>query len=131
MKLLVDTCVWSQALRHKATNSELTTKLKDFVKDGRVVMIGPIRQELLSGISNLTQFNKLKETLSAFEDTPLKTKHFIKAAEFSNICRNNGVQGSTIDFLICAVSHLENLVIFTTDKDFDNYKKYLPVKLIK
>ena len=94
-------------------------------------MIGPIKQELLSGISNTQQFKKLKEILASFEDIPLKTKHFVKAAEFSNICRNKGIQGSTTDFLICAVAYIENLIIFTTDNDFENYKKYLPIKLIK
>ena len=69
--------------------------------------------------------------LSAFEDTPLNTEHFVKAAEFSNMCRNKGVQGSTIDFLICAVAYIEDFTIFTTDNDFENYKKYLPIKLIK
>jgi len=108
-----------------------------------------VTQELLSGISNVSQFNKLKEVLSAFEDIPLESKHFIKAAEmknpaaelqaarnalairFSNICRKNGIQGSTIDFLICAVANIQNLIIFTTDKDFENYKKYLPIKLLQ
>lgn len=131
MKVIADTCIWSQVLRHKNPNFELTNKLKDLIKDGRVIMVGPIRQELLSGISNSKQFNKLKETLSPFEDVPLTTNHFLKAAEFSNTCRNKGIQGSTIDFLICAVAHIENFVIFTTDNDFDDYKKYLPIKLVK
>lgn len=131
MKILADTCVWSQVLRLKDSNLELSKKLTDFVNDGRIVMMGPIRQELLSGISKTQQFNKLKETLSSFEDIPLKTKHFVKAVEFSNICRNKGVQGSTTDFLICAVAYIENVVIFTTDNDFEKYKKYLPIKLIK
>ena len=130
MKVLVDTCVWSLALRHKSPTSEITIRVKELVKDGRVVMIGPIRQELLSGISDIFQFNKLKDKLSAFEDTPLESAHFVKAAEFSNICRKKGVQGSTIDFLICAVAHIENLAILTIDKDFDNYKKHLPIKLL-
>ena len=131
MKILVDTCIWSQILRHKSPNPDLAEKLKDLIKDGRVAIIGPIRQELLSGISNVKQFGQLKEVLSSFEDIPLKTEHFEKAAEFSNICRSKGIQGSTIDFLICAVACLEKLVIYTTDKDFENYKKYLPIKLIK
>jgi len=131
MKVLVDTCVWSQVLRHKSPTSELADKLNELIKDGRVVMIGPIRQELLSGISNTSQFKRLKEAFSAFEDIALNTNHFIKAAEFSNICRNKGIHGSTIDFLICAVANIENLIIFTTDKDFENYKKYLPITLIK
>ena len=93
-------------------------------------MIGPIRQELLSGISDVSQFNRLKDIFSAFEDIPLESKHFIKAAEFSNICRKKGIQGSTIDFLICAVANIENLIIFTTDKDFASYRKHLPIKLL-
>ena len=131
MKVLVDTCIWSQVLRKKTPNSNLTKQLKDFIDDGRVVMIGPIRQELLSGISNPSQFNKLKQTLSFFEDIILKTDHFIKAAEFSNLCRKSGIQGSTTDFLICAVANLEKLCIFTIDNDFINYNKYLKIKFIK
>jgi hypothetical protein len=131
MKILVDTCIWSQVLRKITPNLNLTKQLKDFVNDGRVVMIGPIRQELLSGISNPSQFNKLKHTLSFFEDIILKTDHFVKAAEFSNLCRKNGIQGSTTDFLICAVSNLEKLSIFTVDNDFINYNKYLKIKLLK
>ena len=131
MKILVDTCIWSQVLRKKTPNLILTKQLKDFISDGRVVMIGPIRQELLSGISNPSQFNKLKHTLSFFEDIILKTDHFVEAAEFSNLCRKNGIQGSTTDFLICAVANLEKLSIFTVDSDFINYNKYLTIKLIK
>ena len=131
MKILVDTCIWSQVLRKITPNLNLTKQLKDFVNDGRVVIIGPIRQELLSGISNPSQFNKLKRTLSFFEDIILKTDYFVKAAEFSNLCRKNGIQGSTTDFLICAVANLEKLSIFTVDNDFINYNKYLKLKLIK
>lgn len=131
MRVLVDTCVWSQVLRHKSPNLELTKKMKDLINDGRVCIIGPIRQELLSGIPDIKQFNQLKELLSSFEDIPLETEHFLKAAEFTNLCRSKGIQGSTIDFLICAVAHSENLIILTTDNDFENYKKYLSIKLIK
>ncbi|NIO19856.1 MAG: PIN domain-containing protein [Candidatus Aenigmarchaeota archaeon] len=131
MKVLVDTCVWSQVLRHKSPNIKLINKIKELVNDGLVVMIGPIRQELLSGIPDEKQFNKVKEILSSFEDIPLKSEYFEKAAEFSNICRGKGIQGSTTDFLICAVAHLQNFVIYTTDSDFKNYKKYLPINLMK
>jgi len=131
MKVLVDTCIWSAALRHKEPDLELSNKLKDLISDGRVSIIGPIRQEILSGISSRKQFHKLKKILSSFEDITLKTEHFEKAAEFSNICRKKGIQGSTIDFLICAVAHLEDLAIFTTDSDFENYSKFLPIELVK
>jgi predicted nucleic acid-binding protein len=131
MKVLVDTCIWSGALRHKNPDLELIDILNDLINDGRVSIIGPIRQEILSGISSARQFQKLKKILSSFKDILLTTEHFEKAAEFSNICRSNGVQGSTTDFLICAVAHLENLEIFTTDSDFENYSKFLPIELAR
>ena len=131
MKVLVDTCIWSQVLRHKSPDADLAKKLQDLIQNARVAIIGPIRQELLSGIPQIKQFNELKETLSSFEDLSLNTEHYEKAAEFCNICRRKGIQGSTIDFLICAVASMEDLVIFTIDKDFENYKKHLPLKLIK
>jgi len=59
----------------------------------------------------------------------LETDHFEKAAEFFNICRRNGIQGSNTDFLICSVADRRNLEIFTLDKDFLDFQKYLPLKL--
>jgi predicted nucleic acid-binding protein len=131
MKVLVDTCIWSSVLRRNNPDLELIDKLNDLINDGRVFIIGPIRQEILSGISSARQFQKLKKILSSFEDFPLRTEHFEKAAEFSNTCRRKGIQGSTIDFLICAVAHLESHAIFTTDSDFKNYSKFLPIELMR
>src|SRR3989338_2312222 len=73
---------------------------------------------------------RLKDILSSFEDIVLKKEHLKKAAEFSNICRSRGIQGSTTDFLICAAASLENLIIFTTDNDFENYRKHLSLNII-
>lgn len=131
MKVLADTCIWSCVLRHKEPDLKISTKLEDFINDGRISMIGPIRQEILSGISNKKQLQELQKILSSFVDIPLRNEHFEKAAEFSNICRRNGIQGSTIDFLICAVAYLEKLIIFTTDSDFNNYRKCIPIELFQ
>lgn len=130
MKVLVDTCVWSKALRYKASDKDITKKINEIIINGALVIIGPIRQEILSGIAEAAQFNKLRDRLSPFEDVPLKSEHFLKAAEFCNICRKKGIQGSSIDFLICAVASLEKFIIFTTDKDFERYAEYLPIKLL-
>ncbi len=129
MKVLVDTCVWSAVLRRKSPDPELSAKIAELIEAGRVGMIGPVRQELLSGISDSVKFRNLKSSFAAFEDLPLRSDHYEKAAEFANICRKGGVQGSSIDFLICAVSSLEQWPVFTTDKDFDKYRKFLPIRL--
>ena len=130
MKVLVDTCIWSKALRRNMSDSNTFKRLSDLIYDGRVSIIGPIRQEILSGISNKSQFIKLKNRLSSFEDIPLTTDYFIKAAEFNNICRGSGIQGSATDYLICSVAHMNNLAIYTDDNDFSFYHKFLPIKLL-
>lgn len=129
MRVLVDTCVWSQVLRRKSPDQGLTAILEDLISDARVAIIGPIRQELLSGVADPAHFRKLRQALSAFEDIPLTTEHFVKAAEFSNRCRKKGLQGSTTDLLICAVAATEHLQILTTDADFLRYAKHLPIQL--
>ena len=129
MRVLVDTCVWSKVLRRKSPDKRLVALIQDLIQDGRIVLIGPIRQELVSGVPNPAQFEKLRKALGPFEDVPLRNEHFIRAAEFSNLCRKKGVQGSTIDFLICAVAVIEALQILTTDSDFLRYAKHLPIRL--
>ena len=132
MKVLVDTSVWSLALRRpkNATLSPeqqtVVTALADLMQDGRAVMMGAIRQELLSGIKTQAGFDALKSSLNSFEDVPLTMADYEKAAEVFNTCRANGVQGSNTDFLICAVSINHQLPIFSVDNDFLNYQKHLP-----
>jgi len=130
MKIIVDTCVWSLALRHNNKSSQdTTTELKSLILDFRVQMIGPIRQEILSGIKHEIQFQKLKTHFNGFNDLQLNEDDYIVAAQFFNLCRSKGIQGSNTDFLICAVSVNHNLGIFTTDLDFQHYSKHLPITL--
>jgi predicted nucleic acid-binding protein len=133
VKILVDTSIWSLALRRSGTLTEedqsLVYELNQLIGEVRVAIIGPIRQELLSGISIQEQFDALKEKLFAFEDMPLTREDYEKAAEFYNTCRKSGVQGSQIDFLICAVAACREIPIFTTDNDFILYAKYLAISL--
>ena len=132
MKILIDTPIWSKALRRKKITSDdkdIVDSLKYLIDEFMEAIIGPIRQELLSGISDENIFNALKEKMNGFNDFPIETTDYELAAEYSNICRRNGIQGSNTDFLICAVAVRNNFEIFTTDDDFNYYKKYLPIKL--
>jgi predicted nucleic acid-binding protein len=128
LKILVDTCIWSLALSRTNDNTIETVQiLKNLILEQKVQMIGPIRQELLSGIKSEKQFNTLKSYLSAFPDLPVKTQDYELAAEYFNVNRENGIQGSNTDFLICALSHNYEMPIFTKDKDFKQYAKYCPI----
>lgn len=130
MRVLVDTSVWSAALRRgRNATSAQADELRNLIADHRVEVIGPIRQELLSGIRETPQFKKLEKHLAAFPDIPLTTDDHVAAAKFFNICKSKGVQGSNTDFLICAVAVRCGMSIFTTDKDFLLFVKHLPIEL--
>ena len=134
MKVLVDASIWSLSLRKKvlaANESECVSELRELIIEFRVAMIGPIRQELLSGISDHQKYLTLKEKLSAFEDESISRAEYEKAADFATLCRKKGVQGSHTDFLICAVANAGNLSIFTTDNDFENFARIIPIRLNK
>ena len=132
MKVIVDTCIWSLALRRRGyQESRETQELRELIQSSRVQMIGPIRQELLSGLRAKKDFKRLRQYLTAFPDLPLTVADYEKAAEFFNIARAKGVQGSNTDFLICSVSHIHEMPIFTVDQDFEQFAKLLPISLYR
>jgi hypothetical protein len=92
-------------------------------------MIGPIRQEILSGIRSESQFKKLQKHLESFPDLPILTEDYVAAAKLFNRCRSKGIQGSNIDFLICAVAIRNSFSIYTTDKDFEIFSKHIQIVL--
>lgn len=132
MRVLVDTCIWSYALRrnnqHSDQHAEYINELTELVKESRVEIIGAIRQEVLSGIKDEKQFSTLKAKLSAFSDLQLTEEDYELAAEMFNQLRAKGVQGSNTDFLICAVALNRSLSIYTNDGDFEHFKPYIPIQ---
>jgi predicted nucleic acid-binding protein len=59
----------------------------------------------------------------------LTSEDFEEAASLYNQCRENGIQGSGTDFLICAVAAKHDYSIFTTAADFTHFAKALPIVL--
>jgi predicted nucleic acid-binding protein len=134
MLVLVDTPVWSLALRRTSTNLNpreqgLTSALRELIRDGRAQLVGPVRQELLSGIRHETSFRKLRDQLRAFEEPNLEMADYEEAAHINNQCRSRGIAGSAIDFLICAAASRRDWEIFTTDQDFTRYAAVLTLNL--
>lgn len=132
MNVLVDTSVWSLALRRaKRIDNPAPLELAELIREGRVVMLAPVRQELLSGIRLKAQFELLRDHLRSFPDLELVTEDYEDAAVAFNRCRERGVQGSNTDFLICAVALRRGLPIYTADKDFIHHARVLRVSLHK
>jgi predicted nucleic acid-binding protein len=135
MRVLVDTSVWSLALRRKEENlnpeeKRITAVLADLVREARVDIIGPIRQELLSGVRQPSQFETLKTALRPFNDEPLSTADYEEAARIYNLCRSKGVECGPIDILICAVALNRKRFLFTVDEGLKRCAETLGVKLL-
>jgi predicted nucleic acid-binding protein len=121
MNLLVDTSVWSLALRRRPSahfsseESRLVKVLTEAISDGRIAIIGPIRQELLSGIKEDAQFRKVKAALEPFRDELIDTTDYEEAARLYNVCRTQGVECGPVDILICAVARRRKWDVLTSD----------------
>lgn len=129
MKVLVDTSVWSLALRRRAPAHSAVDELRRLVAHGRAAIVGPVRQELLSGIRDRAVFERLRDHLRAFPDEPLTAADYERAADCFNLCRAQGIQGSNTDFLLCAVAEQSRFPIMTTDDDFLKFGRVLPLRL--
>ena len=133
MNVLVDTCIWSYALRRKQKNDNhyqpAINELTELIQESRVTMLGTIRQEVLSGIKHQAQFLKVKQMLGEFPDKQLSQEDYELAAALFNQLRQKGIQGSTTDFLICAVAINYDLTICTDDADFLHFQKHIPIRL--
>jgi predicted nucleic acid-binding protein len=130
MRVLIDTSVWSLALRRrKDLQNPEADELRRLIATHVAEIIGPIRQEILSGVRDAAQFACLEGHLAAFPDLPLLAEDYVTAATFFNMCRSKGIQGSNTDFLLCAVAVRHDLAIFTTDGDFPQFARCLPIRM--
>ena len=134
MNVLVDTCIWSLALRRRHDplqdwERDAVAELQQLCEESRALIIGPVRQELLSGVRSEQQFVTLRDRLRAFPDLPLETTTFELAATCFNTCRGRGIQGSNTDFILCAVAIESKLAIFTVDADFTLFAEALGIRL--
>ena len=130
MSVLVDTSVWSLALRRRHFPQDpAILELRELISEGRAHLIGAIRQEILSGIREKLHFERLRDHLREFPDLPVKIVDYERGAEFLNLCRSHGIQGSNTDFLICAVAIRFGMTILTTDKDFPLFVRHIPAQL--
>jgi predicted nucleic acid-binding protein len=132
--ILIDTTIWSLALRRRRDDLSERERLlvgewSRLVRRGQATLIGPIRQEILSGIKDERAFEAIRESLGDFRYLDIEPADYDTAAAFFNCCRSNGISGTSIDLLICAVAHRCGLPIFSTDPDFGHYAPHVGIHL--
>lgn len=134
MNVLVDTSIWSLALRRLRSDLNPAERVlvhdwERLVTERRATIIGPIRQEVLSGIREAEKFEALLKVLAPFPDEAIVDIDYVDAARITNRCRSAGLAVSAIDSLICAVAVRVGSPIYSTDHDFQRIKRFVAISL--
>ncbi|TGM58574.1 PIN domain-containing protein [Leptospira adleri] len=120
MKLLVDTSVWSEALRRKGKTlkSEETFLYQIIQNEDDIFVTGIILQEILTGIKEPKIFSEIEEQFRYFNFISPSEKDHIEAAKLRNSLSKKGIVLATIDALIAQIAITHNLILVTYDNDF-------------
>jgi predicted nucleic acid-binding protein len=127
-----DTSVLSLFFRRaKPSHEDTATTVGRLIEDNRAALLSIVRQELLSGIREPEHFDRIRQASEAMPLFCAEDEDHTTAARFFNTCRTKGVQGSPVDFLICAMAYRREFPIFTTDPDFAHYARLIPIQLCR
>ena len=133
--ILVDTSVWSLALRRRrkarlsSAEIAIVNEWKRKSRNSETALIGIVRQEVLSGIRDQAQFQLLKNALDTFPHLTTSVADHDRAAECFNLCRSAGITGDPVDMLVCACAIRHDVAIFSVDPDYERYSRRLPIRL--
>jgi predicted nucleic acid-binding protein len=121
--IVVDTSVWSLAFRRRNWPNGVTPGvvklLQKLTKEKQQVAVpGIVLQELLSGVKDPAQWERIKELMDGYPLILATKEQSIEASNISNVCRRAGVAAATIDCLIAAQCIMLNGVLLTLDDDF-------------
>ena len=131
MSLLVDTSVWSLALRRDVEQStpEVVALRHALLGTDQVFATGLVLQELLQGFAGPKDRAQLLDCLSALAFLqPVKEDH-IEAAEVQNSCRRYGVQIGPINALLMQLCRKNDLTLLTTDQDFHAATRHVEFRM--
>lgn len=133
MRVIVDTSIWSLALRrHVIIQNPEVELLRTIIKNGEnIFLLGIILQEILQGVRKPQDFIRLKEYFDPFPLIEIEREDYIRAAELKNNLSRNGIQVSTIDALIATASIVNDCYLYTNDKDFSHIARHSKLKLLK
>ena len=133
MTLLVDTSVWSLALRRDApaAQPEVRALVDALAGPEMIVTTGFIIQELLQGFHGPKASTAIVERFSAFAFLSPSRDDHIAAAGIRNKCRRAGVQLGTVDALIAQLCMRNDFTLLTTDQDFVHAAKHCALKVWK
>lgn len=131
MSYLVDTSVWSLALRRDAPDSipEVVDLGRALEAGDEIFVTGLVLQELLQGFNKPKAYDQIIEYFESLPFIVPERDDYIRAANLRNRCRKKGIQVGTIDVLLAQLCIDREIEILTTDKDFLQIAKVASLKV--
>jgi predicted nucleic acid-binding protein len=131
--ILLDTSVLSHVFRRVGVGSpsDVVSRFTSLVEQGSTLAIpGVVFQEILSGVRDPRQFDRLRDSLKGFPRILADERDHIEAARLINLLRRRGITASSFDALIAAMTILRDGVLFTLDRDFESFSRLAPLSLL-
>jgi len=131
MMLLVDTSVWSLALRRDivAVQPEVRQLQQALLGEQTVVTTGLVLQELLQGFSGPKARGQIIDCFSSLPLVQPDRQDHVDAAALRTKCRQGGVQIGTIDALLAQLCIRHQLTLLTTDQDFAHVARHCQLRI--
>ncbi len=131
MDHFVDTSVWSLALRRDVTSSEQPVeRLRQALETGEgVFTTGLVLQELLQGFHGSKAHDAIVERFRALPLLVPDRSDHVEAADLRNACRRQRIQVGTIDALLAQLCRRHDLIMLTTDRDFELMAPHVDLRL--
>ena len=131
MTLLVDTSVWSLALRRDGTfdAKEVLALREALTGADSVVTTGLVLQELLQGFNGPKAKEAIIERFGALPLIQPDRQDHVAAAEVRNACRRGGVQIGTIDALLIQLCGRYEMTLLWSEQDFANADAHVSFRL--
>jgi hypothetical protein len=129
--LLVDTSVWSLALRRDVVvaQPEVLYLEQALVGSQTVVTTGLVLQELLQGFSGPKARAQIIDRFSLLPLVQPDRQDHVDAAALRTACRRGGVQIGTIDALLAQLCIRHQLTLLTTDQDFAHAARHCRLRI--
>ncbi len=133
--IVLDTSVLSHVFRRppaRQAASAIVAHFRTLVSEGHPLVIpGVVLQELLSGIRDEVQFERLRDSLEGFPLILAEEADHVEAARLMNLVKRRGIAASSFDMLIAATTIRRQAVLFTLDRDFETLAPLIPLRLME
>ena len=130
-RFLVDTSVWSLAYRRDTPPdvSQVAALRSALVGGEYVAITGMVLLELLRGFLPPRAQERIMNDLAALELIEPTRDDYVEAARLANTCRQAGVQLGSVDALLAQLAISRDLEMLTTDRDFENAARVVPLQV--